>query len=311
MEMLDSQVKATYQRDLSSVSYILCSYLPYSNLLYSLSVGEKLNVPTFCTPFLHPENSRYNYQAIYDILNGFTGIHACTEFEKEMIVSQGFDSKRITVIPMAVDFEKFRYNPTQTDNFLKNYNIDVPFVLFSGYKNYEKGALSLLNALRALFERGVNVGAVLIGPPTKAFNAEWKKLLSDFPKACLVNLTPSNLGGYFDYKKIAAFNGCLCYCMVSRSEAYGISYLESWACSKPVIAADIPAMREVVRDGIDGFLIEFDNIRAMADKIEYLYTHRDKASEMGKEGYKKIINKNTWFNISKELRKFIEEVGEL
>ncbi len=307
IDYVRQRVKAVYDVDLSSLDYVYCSFLPYSNLLYSLSLGVHLKIPRFCTPFLHPENQRYDYQAIYDVLNVFDGIHACTEFEKELMVNQGIDPNKITIIPMGVDFDKFRIDDIQLQRFLNNYNLHKPYIVFSGYKNYEKGALSLIKALRLLYEKDIEIGIVFIGPTTKAFNAEWKKLLSDYPTMPLVNITPDNLMGYFDHKKIAAFNGCLCYCMVSRSDAYGIAYLESWACKKPVIAANISAMKEVVKDGDDGFLVPFDDASAIADRIEYFLRNPDIAKKMGESGYKKIINKNSWLSVSKKIREFVEQ----
>jgi glycosyltransferase involved in cell wall biosynthesis len=291
---------------LDNVDYIFCTYLPYSNLLYSLSLSEKLNIPCYCTPFLHPENPRYDYKAIYEVLEKFDGLFACTNFEKELMIKNGINEKKISIVPMGVDIEKFKRDDLRSNDFLKKYSLTDPFVLFCGNKNYEKGALSLLAALKKLYEKNIKLGAVFIGPNTKAFNAEWKKLLNEFPDRQLVNLTPNNMTGYFDQKKIAAFNECLCYCMVSRSEAYGIAYLEAWACKKPVIAADILAMREVIWDGEDGFLVPFDSPSSLAEKIEYLFKHKAVAVEMGTSGYKKIMNTNQWVQIAQKTRDFIQ-----
>ena len=51
-----------------------------------------------------------------------------------------------------------------------------------------------------------------------------------------------------------------CMLMPSRSDAYGISYLEAWASKKPVIGADTPVMREVIQHEKDGLLVKFDDI---------------------------------------------------
>ena len=53
------------------------------------------------------------------------------------------------------------------------------------------------------------------------------------------------------------------YVMPSRSDAYGISYLEAWASKKPVIG-QIPVMREVIQHEKDGLLVQFDDISGIA-----------------------------------------------
>ncbi len=55
--------------------------------------------------------------------------------------------------------------------------------------------------------------------------------------------------------------------MPSITDAYGIVYLESWICGKPVIGAKTPVMAEIIRDGIDGYLIKFGDIEELANKF--------------------------------------------
>ena len=57
--------------------------------------------------------------------------------------------------------------------------------------------------------------------------------------------------GYYDKKKIAAFKEADLYLMPSRSDAFGISFLEAWSAGKPVIGARIGATPEVIRENID------------------------------------------------------------
>jgi hypothetical protein len=61
-----------------------------------------------------------------------------------------------------------------------------------------------LKALPLIYKRFKKVYFVFIGPPTKAFNAEVSKIRK-IKHVRIVNLTPDNLNGYFDKKKISAF----------------------------------------------------------------------------------------------------------
>src|SRR6185295_18007491 len=51
----------------------------------------------------------------------------------------------------------------------------------------------------------------------------------------------------------------------SELESFGLVALEAMACEVPVIATRVGGIPEVVRNGVDGFLYEVGNIRAMAD----------------------------------------------
>jgi glycosyltransferase involved in cell wall biosynthesis len=58
---------------------------------------------------------------------------------------------------------------------------------------------------------------------------------------------------------------------------------------KPVVAYNIRGVRDLVEDGVNGFLVPFGDIEAFADKIIYLMDNPEVAKEMGKRGREKIL----------------------
>jgi len=116
------------------------------------------------------------------------------------------------------------------------------------------------------------------------------------------------LNGVYDPKKIAAFQWADIYCMPSRSDAYGIAYLEAWAAKKPVIAADNPQMREVVTPEKDGLLVPFDNIEELKTAIERLLHDPRLRSNMGMNGFKRVQNENTWEIITRKTYEIYQDL---
>ena len=53
----------------------------------------------------------------------------------------------------------------------------------------------------------------------------------------------------------------------SRSEGMSRIYLEAQACGRALVASDIPAARELVRDGETGLLFPMGDVEALADRI--------------------------------------------
>jgi len=58
--------------------------------------------------------------------------------------------------------------------------------------------------------------------------------------------------------------------------------LEACACGNPIITTDSVGCRESVKEGINGFLIEPQNLEALVKPMEYFITNPDKIKEMGK-----------------------------
>jgi glycosyltransferase involved in cell wall biosynthesis len=97
--------------------------------------------------------------------------------------------------------------------------------------------------------------------------------------------------------KTDAIAACSLLCVPSTQESFGAVYVEAWTYGKPVIGSPIPALREVVADGVDGLLVE-QRPDAVADAILDLLLHPQKASAMGQAGNRKVVSQYTWEEIA-------------
>jgi glycosyltransferase involved in cell wall biosynthesis len=57
------------------------------------------------------------------------------------------------------------------------------------------------------------------------------------------------------------------FVLTSRYEGFGNVLIEAMACGTPVIATSSPGTREIVRDGVNGFLVEAHSPTAVASAI--------------------------------------------
>jgi glycosyltransferase involved in cell wall biosynthesis len=83
--------------------------------------------------------------------------------------------------------------------------------------------------------------------------------------------------------------------------------LEACACGNPIITTDSVGCRESVKEGINGFLIEPQNLDALVKSMEYFITNPEKIKEMGinsrtyaKERFNVDIINNALVNIIKK-----------
>ena len=288
-------------QDKLNYDFIHTTFFPYFNLIIGLIVGRLINKPTICTPFFHFSNPRYIDITLIEVLKKFDLLIACTNIEKKKLVDNfGISEEKVKVIPMGVDYNIFETKliKKNTDfNFKEKFFMKgekkYKMVLFCGYKNYEKGAISILKSIPFILKKYRKLYFIFIGPSTIAFNKELSKI-QKITNARIVNLTPSNLTGYFDKKKIAAFKQSDIYLMPSRSDAFGIAFLEAWASGIPVIGANIGATPEVIRENVDGLLVEFDNSIDIANKVLKLLKNQKLRKNLGSAGQEKVSQNFTW-----------------
>ena len=303
--------------DSGNINYDLIhtTFFPYFNLIISLILGKLLNRPVILTPFFHFSNPRYRDSSLLEILRKFDMLIACTNLEKKYLINKvGIPDEKIKVIPMGVDYKKFEINNKES---VKYYNFKEKFfrkkekkyqlVLYCGYKNHEKGTISILKAIPYILDKIRKIYFVFIGPSTMAYNREFSKI-QKLTSAKIINFTPDNLTGYFDKKKISAFQEADIFIMPSRSDAFGIAYLEAWAAGKPVIGANIGATPEVIRDNIDGFLVEYDNPTDIAEKVVKLLKNKRLRKRFGAAGKGKVIQNYTWEIVAEKTHRTYQHV---
>ena len=101
--------------------------------------------------------------------------------------------------------------------------------------------------------------------------------------------------GYVDEAtKRDIFDATNVFAMPSRTDSFGIVYLESWLYRKPVIGARAGGVPAVIDDGTDGFLVEFGDVADLSERIDLLIRDRELARRMGERGEEKVLNHYTW-----------------
>ena len=88
--------------------------------------------------------------------------------------------------------------------------------------------------------------------------------------------------------------------MPSRTDAFGISFLEAWAAGSPVIGARIGATPEVIEENVDGLLVEFNDPKDIAQKVILLLKNKKLRRKLGSVGQSKVSQKYTWDIITRE-----------
>ncbi len=87
-------------------------------------------------------------------------------------------------------------------------------------------------------------------------------------------------------------------------ESFGVSNLEAAACEIPQVASNIGGFKEIIKDGVTGFLVEPENPVAIAEKVIELIDNYDLRIKIGKSARQEVINNFDW---NKNVDQMIEE----
>jgi phosphatidylinositol alpha-1,6-mannosyltransferase len=89
--------------------------------------------------------------------------------------------------------------------------------------------------------------------------------------------------------------------VIGSMEGFGINAIEAGLCERVVLASDIEGLKDAVKEGKNGFLIEAENPKAWSNKIkEILKNNPDTLKSLGRKSYEYVKNNYSWKVIAKK-----------
>jgi len=206
--------------------------------------------------------------------------------------------EKIIEIPNGVDVERF--NPKIDGEEIKaRHNLeDKGIVLFVGAldkAHYFKGVEYLLQS----FANIKNKNSVLVIVGDGELKGHYMKLAE---KLGIKNRTLfSGRVSSKDLPKYYASADVVVLPSITMGEAFGLVLIEGMATGKPVIATNLPGVRTVIDNGINGFLVPPKDVTSLTEKIEEVLEDELLQKKLGKHGREKVEKKYSWNVIGKKL----------
>jgi glycosyltransferase involved in cell wall biosynthesis len=185
-----------------------------------------------------------------------------SQFVRDTFVAQGICPDKIRVIPYGVDTARFAPAPQPRER------ADSFRVLFVGQIGERKGVSYLLEAYEKF--RRPDTELLLVGDFVKGAQVYKRasELFRHSPNVAQPQLPP-------------IFHSADVFVLPTFVEGMPLVVLEAMACGLPVIVTPHgPA--DVVRDGVDGFIVPCGDSAAIAARLEQLYTDPERRLEMGR-----------------------------
>lgn len=254
----------------------------------SFNVARKRDIPFVFTPIHHPRWVGWRYRAYIQLYRMADLLFALTDAEKQILISFDIPEEKITVIGIGPVLAE----QANSEEFFEMSNIDGPFVLFLGQNYSYKGYRQMLQAAPMVWKKVPNAHFVFIGPPV----GQSEQVYNEMKDRRIHRLGKVDL-----QQKTNALAACTLLCVPSTQESFGGVYTEAWSFAKPVIGCNIPAVSEVITDGVDGYLV-LQEPKEIADRICHLLLNPSQAESMGNAGKQKVEEKYTWEKISQRVQ---------
>ncbi len=222
---------------------------------------------------------------------------AVSEFIARELISVGLSKRRITVIHHGIDIKKFL--PGKTSRILKKYPVlknkraffhpartglakgsDISVKALRIIKKAVPDALLILAGTRRIIDWGATQHKDLayIVQLVKRFGLEentfievfTRKEMPELYQACEFAIYPSSVG-----------------------EPFGLTMLEAMACSRPMIVTNSGGMPEIVKDGVNGFVVKIRDYKALAERCITLFQDEALRVALGEVGREIVGQKYT------------------
>lgn len=212
------------------------------------------------------------------------------------------NKEKFIAIPPGVDLNKF-YPLDKEQDLVKKFLIkpDEKVLLFVGgldKAHYFKGLKFLIDCYKDFNLEKLKI--IIVGEGD--LRARFQKQVFDAGLIDQILFTGSILDT--DLPKYYNLADAIILPSIDRSEAFGIVLIEAMACAKPVIAANLPGVRSVFEDGVEGLSFKLLDNKDLTDKVRKMFIDNDLRIKMGRAARTRV---EKYFN-QKELTKQLDSL---
>ena len=251
-------------------------YLTLGGLYASLSGGKRVVGSAWGSDiYFDPQRSFKVRRILGFVLRKCDLIFAGSRDAEAKLRTLGYEGP-VSIVRFGVDVDRFRKGKGHAENEFRIMHLrhcsEVynPLVILEGFR---QALSSMPDAYLYMLESGNQISQVHQRVDSGAE-------LKDHVR--FINWVP--------YEKVPElYNSMDMAISLPTSDSVAASVLESMASELPLIVSDIPNMREMVVDGVNGFLARIDP-ESVATKLREAHASRDKLGEMGRRERETVLD---------------------
>ncbi|MBU4478995.1 MAG: glycosyltransferase family 4 protein [Candidatus Omnitrophica bacterium] len=195
-------------------------------------------------------------------------------FTKKTFLNHEIPESKLIHVPYGVDLDSFRQIPKEDKVFR---------VIHCGGMTLRKGVHYLLQAFHEL--NLLDSELWLIG----SMGEEMQPFFRRFGNSKVIHKGPYPQNELYKYYSQGSV-----FVIMSIEEGLAVVQTQAMACGLPVICTTNTGGEDIIRDGLDGFIIAIRGIKSLKEKLSYLYENRDTCKAMGQSAKERVSRGFTW-----------------
>jgi glycosyltransferase involved in cell wall biosynthesis len=221
---------------------------------------------------------------------------------KAGLLSLAAQSGKITKVYNGINTSQF--SPRRADEALKN-KLGIegsPVVISIRHLRSLYNVEMLVRAIPLVLKRAPQTRFVIAGDGVQRGYLE--NLATELGATKNVNFI-----GYLPHEELPGYLASSdIYVTTSRSDSTSLSLQEAMACELAPVVTDIPANREWITDGENGFIVPQDDHQTLAEKIVYLVENSETIAKFGKINRKLIEERAEYEKEMAKVEKLYEDM---
>jgi glycosyltransferase involved in cell wall biosynthesis len=224
-----------------------------------------------------------------------TPMAVVSESTRQELLGLGFPAENIVIVSNAVNTKTYAPSAESVQH--------SPLIGHLGRLKKYKSVDHLLRAFQIVLKDIPDAHIVIVGDGD--YRSGLEALAHELGIASRVEFT-----GYLSQaEKVRHLNRMSVAVNCSAKEGWGLTVIEANACGVPVVASDVPGLRDSVVDGKTGLLYEFGNIEELAQRITLVLRDENLRNKMRADALEWGRSFN-WEESANRMIQFLERVKE-
>jgi phosphatidyl-myo-inositol dimannoside synthase len=220
--------------------------------------------------------------------------------EKRMKTAFHLSDSLFDILPNAVDVE-IHDRPSQPTTRSLNNSFRLLTVARLTLRDRYKGCGQVIRALPNILVRFPNTQYYIVG------DGPLKRELLILAEGMGVKEHVHFLGYLDDRELERVYALSNVFVMPSKTEGFGIVFLEAWKHGLPVITGNQDASVEVVTHGVNGLSVDPDSISEIGEAIIRLIREPEMGAQMGQKGFETVLQHYTHDHFLQNFARILKE----